>query len=49
MRNNTKMFHNDDINLLKTDNVSDTHGQYLLKVGFEKTSIEGKYILGCIA
>ncbi len=44
-RENTNMFRNDGINLFETNSVSDVYTAYLLKVGFEKTSVAGKYIL----
>ena len=44
-RENADMFRKDGINLFETNSVSDVHTEYLLKVGFEKTSVIGKYIL----
>lgn len=44
-RKNVDMFRNDGIDLFETEDISGVHAKYLLKVGFEKTSIAGKYIL----
>jgi len=44
-RENVYMFRHDGINLFETSSFSDIHTAYLLKIGFEKTSVSGKYIL----